>query len=100
MCSLEPPTALLITFVGVPQSTFVPPQGPAFCGSPRSLSTSHDVGSSSLKCAWATVGTIPASTPASDAETNKVRVGLLIMSFQCGNRNGTPQPSRCKGPIW
>src|SRR5436309_2521368 len=98
MCSLEPPTALLTTLVGVPQSVLVPPQGPAFWGSPRSPSTSHDVGSRSLKCAWVTVGTIPASIPASTAKTRRVRVGLFIAVLSIRETpKGTPQAPPCKG---
>src|SRR5438105_1538133 len=56
-CSFDPPTACVTASLGFPQSVFVPPHGPAFCGSPRSSSISHDAGSTSLKCARATTGT-------------------------------------------
>ena len=39
--------------LGVPQSVLVPPQVPAFCGSPRSFVTSEGAGSKILK--WAEV---------------------------------------------
>src|SRR5580765_462910 len=94
MWSLDPPTALVIMYVGLPKSTLVPPHGAVFCGSPRSFSMIHEVGSSSLKCAWATAGTIPTSA----AKTSRVRVELFIdiLSIR-GTPNGTPQPSPCKG---
>src|SRR5215470_15464784 len=56
MCSAEPPVACVTAHVGLPKSVLVPPHGAAFCGSPRSSSTSHDVGASSLKCACVAAG--------------------------------------------
>src|SRR5580765_4354951 len=76
-CSFEPPTALLRAKLGLPQSALVPPHGPAFCGSPRSFSTIHDAGSTSLKWAKAaldaaTISPATTSTNREDCFTSKL----------------------------
>ena len=57
-CSFEPPVTLVIASLGLTSGTA--PHGADFCGSPRSLSTIQDAGSSSLKCACTPAGTATA----------------------------------------
>src|SRR5437773_12259762 len=68
-----------MTLVGLPQSVLVPPQGPAFCGSPRSFSTIHETGSRSLKWPYAAAGTTAIST--ANARRNLAECFMDMFSF-------------------
>src|SRR5262249_24739002 len=73
MWIVPPPVACVTAKLGLPQSVFEPPHGPAFWGSPRSFSISHEAGSMSLKCACVTAGK-SASPPA----TTSARANAFI----------------------
>src|SRR5688572_5138583 len=82
-CSFEPPVTFVTAFDSSCPPFGSPPQGPTFCGSPRSLVTTHGVGASILK--WALVSAAVAR-PAVTTRISRVTFFTLVL------RNGAGVP--------
>src|SRR6185295_146510 len=94
-----PPFTAVTAFVVVPGFASTPPQGASFCGSPLSSSTSHEAGSSSLKCALTIGATVAPSTATDNPRTHFFTMTPKERCADGGHSSGpqTPASSRFSG---